>query len=303
MFREKYCLLTLLLFLFYVPVLAEESNYFPLQVGNTWTYRQEYWSFDFDKEDYVKDWEEYITVSIIDTITYEGNIYYLFDDNNAYYQDGYFVYRYYLDWEKEGLFYDFTPCDSTCTPGEFGKITYYYNNAYQSCFVTRYDIEQEVPAGIFEGFKFTFGCDTHIIYRLHVIAPDVGMVYRSDGLYEYYILKEWLVYAKVNGKEYGTTAVTEKPQQIVSLNNYPNPFNPTTTITYTLPSSGFTSLVIYNIMGQTVRELVSEPISSGTYSVTWDGKDDFGKSVSSGIYLSRLTSGMHTKTGRMLLMK
>ena len=302
MFRKKFCFCAIVLFLFCSNISAEESDYFPLQIGNTWTYRQEYWSFDFDKEDYVKDWEEYITISIIDTITYEGNTYYLFDDNNAYYRDGLYIYKYDLTWDYEGLFYDFTPCDSTCTPGELGKITYYYNNDYQSCFVTRYDIEQEVPAGTFESFKFTFGCDTHI-FKYNIIAINIGLIYRSEWFFENHTIKEWLVYAKVNGKEYGATAVTEKPQQIVSLHNYPNPFNPTTTITYTLPSPGFASIMIYNIMGQTVRELVSESMSSGTFSVIWDGKNDFGKSVSSGIYLSRLQTGKHTEMGRMLLMK
>ena len=91
MFRNNFCFCSLAVFLFCTNILAEEPDYFPLQIGNTWTYRQEYWSFDFDKEDYAKDWEEYITISIIDTITYEGNTYYLFDDNNAYYRDGLYI--------------------------------------------------------------------------------------------------------------------------------------------------------------------------------------------------------------------
>lgn len=70
---------------------AGELDYFPLQIGNTWMYRQEYWKYDFDKEDYVKDWEKYITISTIDTITYEDKTYHLFDDGNAYRKDGLFI--------------------------------------------------------------------------------------------------------------------------------------------------------------------------------------------------------------------
>ena len=93
------------------------------------------------------------------------------------------------------------------------------------------------------------------------------------------------------------------PETLIILGNYPNPFNPATTITYTLTSSDFASLVIYNIMGQKVRELVSEAITPGVHSVTWDGKDDIGNPVSSGVYISRLKMDSHIATGRMLLMK
>ncbi|HDY88787.1 MAG TPA: T9SS type A sorting domain-containing protein, partial [bacterium] len=85
--------------------------------------------------------------------------------------------------------------------------------------------------------------------------------------------------------------------------NYPNPFNPTTTIEFTLPASGFTSLIIYNVMGQKVRELVADRMQAGIHSVLWDGKDDNGNVVSSGIYLSRLISGENVAAGRMLLLK
>jgi len=85
--------------------------------------------------------------------------------------------------------------------------------------------------------------------------------------------------------------------------NYPNPFNPTTTIEFSIPSSGFTSLVIYNIMGQKVRELVADKMSAGTHSVVWNGKDDNSNEVSSGIYISKLKMGKHTSSGRMLIMK
>lgn len=100
------------------------------------------------------------------------------------------------------------------------------------------------------------------------------------------------------------TAVTEAvPVNFALAGNYPNPFNPSTTISFTLPSSGIANLSIYSITGQKVRDLVSGPLSSGAHSVTWDGRDASGKAVSSGVYLSRLSMGNHTATGRMLLEK
>ena len=89
----------------------------------------------------------------------------------------------------------------------------------------------------------------------------------------------------------------------ISIESYPNPLNSSTAISFSLPSPDFTELVIYNIMGQKVRTLLSENQTAGSYSVTWDGRDEFGKSVSSGIYLSNLKAGKHIVTGRMTLVK
>jgi hypothetical protein len=102
--------------------------------------------------------------------------------------------------------------------------------------------------------------------------------------------------------------------------NHPNPFNPTTTIHYTIPSrehraqSGGTggdsqlyalrtTLNIYNILGQEVRTLVDEVQEPGYYTATWDGRDNHGRQAVSGVYFYRLTSGEFTATRRMVLMK
>lgn len=96
---------------------------------------------------------------------------------------------------------------------------------------------------------------------------------------------------------------TALPTALEMRGNYPNPFNPSTIINFTLPSSGVTNLSIYNITGQKVRDLVSGPLSAGVHSVAWDGRDDSGKQVSSGVYISRLSMGDKTAAGRMLLEK
>ncbi|MFC1693889.1 FlgD immunoglobulin-like domain containing protein [Candidatus Latescibacterota bacterium] len=94
-----------------------------------------------------------------------------------------------------------------------------------------------------------------------------------------------------------------KPIKNLHIQCRPNPFNPSTTIAFTIPTSGFTSLVIYNIMGQKVRELVAENMQAGNHSIVWDGKDDIGGAVSSGVYISILKSGKNVASERMLLMK
>ncbi len=86
--------------------------------------------------------------------------------------------------------------------------------------------------------------------------------------------------------------------------NYPNPFNPTTTISFTTTeSTENTELVIYNIKGQKVKQLVSSQLSAGQHSVIWNGKDENGKSVTSGIYFYRLKAGSFDKVKKMILLK
>jgi len=85
--------------------------------------------------------------------------------------------------------------------------------------------------------------------------------------------------------------------------NYPNPFNPICRIEYALPADCQVTLSIYNILGQRVRVLVDEYQSAGHKSVKWDGRDDQGKEVTSGIYFYRIQAGDFTEAKKMLLLK
>ena len=98
--------------------------------------------------------------------------------------------------------------------------------------------------------------------------------------------------------------VETKPESFALANNYPNPFNPTTTIQYALPQAADVELTVYNVFGQVVRTLVAEHQSAGRYAVEWDATDDSGHSLSSGIYLYRLQAGGEfLKVKKMLLLK
>lgn len=94
-----------------------------------------------------------------------------------------------------------------------------------------------------------------------------------------------------------------QPKKFVLHQNYPNPFNPVTRLTYQLPLRTKIRLTIYNIMGQAIRVLVNEKQDAGYYTILWDGKDDFGTPVASGVYLYRITTEKFTKTKRMILLK
>ncbi|NUM79905.1 T9SS type A sorting domain-containing protein, partial [bacterium] len=85
--------------------------------------------------------------------------------------------------------------------------------------------------------------------------------------------------------------------------NYPNPFNPTTTIAYDLPSDGRITITIYNPLGQVVKQLVDGFHHGGSYTVQWNGLNDAGQQVASGVYFYRLQAGQVVKTNKMLLLK
>jgi len=85
--------------------------------------------------------------------------------------------------------------------------------------------------------------------------------------------------------------------------NFPNPFNPSTTINFDMPKAGNARLSVYNVKGQLVRSLVNEDRGFGSHSVVWNGMDDNGNTVPSGIYFYRLSTDNHTETRKMMLMK
>jgi hypothetical protein len=87
--------------------------------------------------------------------------------------------------------------------------------------------------------------------------------------------------------------------------NYPNPFNPVTRIAYWVPEGSVqeVELVVYDVRGARVRGLVSGPVASGKHVVEWDGRNDGGQTVSSGVYFYRLVEAGFTDTKKMLLIK
>ncbi len=93
------------------------------------------------------------------------------------------------------------------------------------------------------------------------------------------------------------------PAALVLQQNYPNPFNPTTTIRFALPSASHVKLNIYNVLGQRVRTLVNEPRVAGFHSVLWDGRNNGGALVATGVYLYRLELDQRAFTKKMLLLK
>jgi len=104
-----------------------------------------------------------------------------------------------------------------------------------------------------------------------------------------------------NSREHGPMQVhVAAPEHFALMQNYPNPFNPTTTIRYQLAEPGPVKLVIYNMMGQVVRELIDTAMPAGFFTVEWDGLDRHGRQTATGLYLYRLEAGDKVKVKRMI---
>jgi flagellar hook assembly protein FlgD len=84
---------------------------------------------------------------------------------------------------------------------------------------------------------------------------------------------------------------------------YPNPFNPQTTVRYTLPSRGHVTLAVYDLRGEKVATLVNREVAAGAYSETWRGVNDTGAPVSSGVYFAKLSTPAGERSYKMVLLK
>ncbi len=137
---------------------------------------------------------------------------------------------------------------------------------------------------------------------LAVSGVDVDMqtntvTFAGADLSNYYTMAATTI-TSVDGRENAVvpSAFTLRP-------NYPNPFNPETTIEFELPAQAHVRLTVYNLLGQRIASLLDETRPAGIHSVQWRGSDDTGRQVGSGIYLVRMEAGTQIQTRRMTLLK
>jgi M6 family metalloprotease-like protein len=109
--------------------------------------------------------------------------------------------------------------------------------------------------------------------------------------------------AAVDGVAHQTDGSGNAPSRFALAANFPNPFNPSTTIQFALPGASAVRLSIYDVLGRNVRLLVDAAFARGTYAVTWDGTDEAGARVPSGVYVYRLTAGSLSASRKMLVVQ
>jgi hypothetical protein len=155
------------------------------------------------------------------------------------------------------------------------------------------------PVEIFaEDFRYLFGGPEACVSRT-IENPDLPLPDEVPGLEQFFV-------SLVAGERV-VSIVTPAPLAC-AISNYPNPFNPTTTIRAALSAAavaepGGVSLAVYRVDGSLVRELHRGPAAGGDLEARWDGKDERGNPVSSGMYLCRVRAGRFSAAGKMLLIR
>lgn len=138
-------------------------------------------------------------------------------------------------------------------------------------------------------------------------AEGIGLVSRYHDAHGVWPSGEDLAGAVLNGVAYGDTTLPSSPlppalpQQFNLAQNYPNPFHQNTELTFDLPKETQVRLVIFNVKGQQVRVLFDEFLPAGNHRVTWDGTDEGGRELPSGIYVYQMTVGEFRAARKLLL--
>ncbi|MFC1552692.1 T9SS type A sorting domain-containing protein, partial [Candidatus Latescibacterota bacterium] len=101
----------------------------------------------------------------------------------------------------------------------------------------------------------------------------------------------------------GNDLISDVPREYMLFPCYPNPFNPTTTVSYSIPKTSKVTIKIYDILGRPVRTLLNETMDTGNHEIIWDAKDDSGRNVNAGVYLTEMISSGYRKVEKVMLVK
>lgn len=162
-----------------------------------------------------------------------------------------------------------------------------------------YSIEMLIPRNTRSGLRLAEG--DSIGFRF--LFEKLGNSSWSDWAtaYEQYTLVN-IKLVRSTGIE-DQTANSQIPAKFSLDQNFPNPFNPLTTISFTLPKTADVSIIVFNLLGQKVRTLTNSVMKSGIHEIMWDGKDARGIDAAGGIYIYKITAGDYTNSKKMLLIK
>jgi len=295
--KSKYCslqpLFCTIIFVFITSNLTAQ-DYYPLEIGNRWDYKTYYWDFGGGGED-----SSFHSVEVI------GDS--LLPNNKQY----------------------FVLSRADLIGGEFVRIEenhIYYFNTYQNREDTIINLDAELNVTYFPESEFAWSVE--LIEIDTVILFDITtriLRYRVDGLILRYInfsdnfgmyhldspgeppgTTQWstdVYYGIIGGEEFGNPVSVDDiepalPTEFSLSQNYPNPFNPGTTIRFTISDLRFTSLKVYDVLGNEIATLVYEEKTVGNYTIDFNAT-----TLPSGIYFYKLQTGFFTETKKMVLMK
>lgn len=180
-----------------------------------------------------------------------------------------------------------------------GKTPFTQRDKYATLQVNSIDIETSAPADMM--FQMNYGPfsikpgDSQLVVLALAAGTDLSDLARNAEAAR----RRWLT---PTGTDEGDTEVV-LPESFSLGQNYPNPFNPSTTIEFTSSRRENLHLAVYNILGREVRTLLDGPVGEGSHQLVWDGLDNKGSRVASGVYFYRLNSSSQALTKKMVLLK
>ena len=171
-----------------------------------------------------------------------------------------------------------------------------FDDGSGTCLVDDDFISSEFSVNKNDGYLYPFGDTLRPGDKVDIIQ---GVFIFSFGSYKLEVrdAADYGAYVGVD-PNYESASLTYKLDQ-----NFPNPFNPETRFYFEIPKSHKVKIVIYNMLGQKVRTLLNEEFNAGFHIVNWNGRDDSGDLVPTGIYVYRIKAGSFIASKKMLLMK
>lgn len=318
---ERVLLLSVFLTLIYsssASAQIDTTENYPLKKGNRWEYFNLIWEPNFYtrailevEDDTVMDNGKKYTRIKETVYNYDNNYVILFKDISYSYKrgvDNKYVYEYFANnpqcSDKEDLVFDFTASVGTLWPScnrSNGIQDYYgvqrrgYSNFGFHNNLPTYQLAYNVTLKESNG-KIDTVWSIVDASNYHVVLKGIGMI----RFCETFDLKAYLI----NGEQYGTfTNVSvktyEAPLSFTLKPAYPNPFNPSTNITFSLPEAGEANLTIYDNLGRQVSELVNDYMVAGSHIVKFTP----GGALPSGIYFIRLQQGKYLTTSKVIFQK
>jgi len=166
------------------------------------------------------------------------------------------------------------------------------------------------------GYNNFKGCERYFIYQKQIAYP-MPLIKAEENYYGRFLnFPDSCMYGNIDYTPWRTRVPRSRlslgkfidvdidiPSVFELNSNYPNPFNPNTSIKFSLAEPGYTTITIYNILGQRVIRLVDEYKEAGQYAVIWNGQNSRGQPVTSGIYFYRIESGDFVDSKKMMLLR
>jgi hypothetical protein len=301
--KKTYLFPFLLLFLFFTENLfswdTTASKYFPLKVGNSWTYRGE---GTFPGPCWTREKH-----TVTGTTVYNGHLYFTVHYIGYNSPSDYFLR---IDSTNMNVLRYASGGGCPWTPSE--KLLDSLRSRMQDSFKVEctnwwksIDTTWQNVIGVNRPTKRTFWDDGFEQSQSRYLSRDFGLTKWVNCAGAAGCCTKTLIGCLINGIIYGDTSLTginpisnNIPEEFSLSQNYPNPFNPVTNIEFSIPGSAFVNLFVYDISGKKLETMVNQNMQAGFYRIDWNASK-----YSSGVYYYRLEAGKFTETKKMVLLK